>query len=138
MRTTLKEKKLKDSKSSNANVVNTTENSSSDEEVCALSIHSHFDLNYALHPKHPNAIGSFSGSKIERNWFIVTNATHTMSFATISRAEITKSNVATWSANFGVTKHMTNGLDWFTCLKPILEGLLLFIVTNDQKLWVQS
>jgi hypothetical protein len=50
MPTTL-EKSLKDSKRSNANVVNT----------------SHFDLNYALHPEHPNATGSSTASKIERN-----------------------------------------------------------------------
>jgi hypothetical protein len=74
-------KKLKNSKRSNANVVNTTENSSSNEEVCALSVQSHFDLNYALHPKHPNAVGSSSASKIERNWFSAAHATQTMSFA---------------------------------------------------------
>ncbi len=42
------------------NVVNTRENSSSNEEVCALSVQSHSDLNYALHPKPPNVIGSSS------------------------------------------------------------------------------
>jgi hypothetical protein len=61
-----------------------------------------------------------------------------MSFAIISHAEITKLDVATWYADFGVTKHMTDGLDWFTCLKPIPEGLWPVIVTNDCKLWVQG
>jgi hypothetical protein len=61
-----------------------------------------------------------------------------MSFATISHAEITKLDVATWYADFGVTKHMTNGLDWFTCLKPTPKGLWSVIVTNDHKLRVRD
>jgi hypothetical protein len=60
-----------------------------------------------------------------------------MSFATISHAEITKLDVATWYADFGITKH-ADGLDWYTCLKPILEGLWPVIVANDRKLWVQD
>jgi hypothetical protein len=79
---------LKDPRRSDANVANTTEDSSSDEKVCAFFTQSHFDLNYALHFEHPNAIGSSSVSKIERNWFSAAHATHTMSSAIISHVKI--------------------------------------------------
>jgi hypothetical protein len=49
---------LKDSKRSDAKVANIKEFFSFDEEVCAFSAQSHFDLNCALHLEHPNAIGS--------------------------------------------------------------------------------
>jgi hypothetical protein len=79
---------LKDSKRSDANVANTTKDSSSDEEVCAFSAQSHFDLNCALHLEHPNAIGSYSASRIERNRFSAEHATHTMSSTTIFHVKI--------------------------------------------------
>jgi hypothetical protein len=79
---------LKDSKRSDANVANTTKDSSFDEEVCAFSAQSHFNFNCALHLEHPNAIGSCSASKIERNWFGATHATHTMSSTTIFHVKI--------------------------------------------------
>jgi hypothetical protein len=98
---------LKDSKRSDANVVNRT---SFDKEECA------FSLSYALHLEHSNAIGFSSASKTERNWFsAAAHATHTMSSTTISHAEIKESDVATWYANFDVMLHMTDKLDWFTC-----------------------
>jgi hypothetical protein len=119
------------------NVVNTRENSSSNEEVCALSVQSHSDLNYALHPKPPNVIGSSSAQDWEKLVLCSTCNTH-HELCTIFRAEITKSDVATWYADFSVTKHMTNGLDWFTCLKLISKGLWPVVVTNDRKLWVRG
>jgi hypothetical protein len=90
---------LKDSKRSDANVANTREDSSFDEEVCAFSAQSHFDLNCALHLEHSNAIGFCSASKIEKNWFTTTHATHTMSFATIFHAKIIELNATTWYAS---------------------------------------
>jgi hypothetical protein len=91
-------RKLKDSKRNDANVANTTKDSSFDEEVCAFFAQSHFDLNCALHLEHPNAVRSYNASKIERNWFSVAHATHTMSFVTISHAKIIELDATTWYA----------------------------------------
>jgi hypothetical protein len=46
---------------------------------------------------------------------LVQHMQHTMTSTTISHAEITESDIATWYANFDVTIHMTDKLDWFTC-----------------------
>jgi hypothetical protein len=79
---------LKDSKRSDANGANTTKDSSYNEKVCAFFAQSHFDFNCALHLEHPNAIGSYSASKIDRNWFSATHATHTMNSTTIFYVKI--------------------------------------------------